>query len=217
MLVLVTGVSGGIGTAIVNKFLVEGHTVIGMDIMPPHFSYKDHPNYRHILVDVCGPLPVIHGVQILINNAGVQNTGKDIDVNLKGLIAVTEKYGIHEDIRAIVNIASTSAHNGAEFPEYAASKGGVLAYTKNVAMRIAKYGATCNSISPGGVYTEMNAHIIDNRKLLREALNETLLGKWATPVEIADWVYFVAVINQSMTGQDIIIDNGEMAKFNFVW
>ena len=58
----------------------------------------------------------------------------------------------------MLNVCSTSAHNGAEFPEYCASKGGLLAYTKHLAMRIAQYGATCNSISPGGVITPMNLY-----------------------------------------------------------
>ena len=118
---------------------------------------------------------------------------------------------------SIVNIASASAHNGAEFPEYAASKGGVLAYTKNVAQRVAAYKAVCNSVSPGGVYTESNAHILNDPKLLEAVHNETLLGKWAKPEEVADLVYYLAVINQSITGQDVIIDNGELAKFNFIW
>ena len=47
--------------------------------------------------------------------------------------------------------------------------------------------------------------------------NETLLDKWASEEEIAIWAYFVTAINQSMTAQDILIDNGEMAKSNFIW
>ena len=88
---------------------------------------------------------------------------------------------------------------------------------ERTAAEVAKYGATCNSISPGGVKTCSNAHILQNPELYREVLNETMLGKWATPGEIATWVYFVATVNRSMTAQDIIIDNGELAKFNFVW
>ena len=113
--------------------------------------------------------------------------------------------------------ASVSAHNGAEFPEYCASKGGVLAYTKNVALRVAKYGATCNSISAGGVITELNAHILENPALWDQVMAETLLPKWVTVEEMAEWTYFLAVVNQSMTAQDILIDNGEIAKANFVW
>nr|DAE18931.1 MAG TPA: tropinone reductase [Siphoviridae sp. ctiOl67] len=63
----------------------------------------------------------------------------------------------------------------------------------------------------------MNEHILKNEKLYQNVLNETLLRRWATAEEIAEWVYFITVINKSMTGQDIIIDNGELCKYNFIW
>jgi 3-oxoacyl-[acyl-carrier protein] reductase len=88
---------------------------------------------------------------------------------------------------------------------------------KNTALRLAKYGATSNSISAGGVYTPLNAHIIDDPKLMRQCLDETLLGRWADPEEIAELAYFMTNINRSMTGQDILIDNGEQLKSNFIW
>ena len=88
---------------------------------------------------------------------------------------------------------------------------------KNVALRIAKYQATANSISAGGVITPLNTHIIENPKLWNAVLNETLLNKWATDEEIAEFVYFLSVINKSMTGQDLLIDNGEALKSNFIW
>ena len=214
MKVLVTGSSCGIGKAIALKFLNEGHTVIGIDVQK---ATVDHSRYTHVVADICEPLPEIHDVDVLINNAGVQNTGKDIDVNLKGAIAVTEKYAIHPNIKSVVFIASASAETGSEFPEYVASKGGMVSYMKNVALRIAPYGATSNALSPGGVITPLNQHIIDSPDLWQKVMDETPLKKWATTAEIAEWTYFVAVINKSMTAQNIIIDNGEAARANFVW
>ena len=214
MKVLITGTSSGIGRAIAQKFLDMGHEVVGFDILP---STIENKLYTHYITDILtGELPELD-IDILINNAGVQNSGRDIDVNLKGTIRVTEKYAFRQGIYSVLFIASSSAQTGAEFPEYAASKGGMVAYMKNVASRLAGFSATANSLSPGGVLTELNAHIIDDPKLYKEVLDETMLNKWASVEEIAEWAYFVTVINRSMTAQDILIDNGEAAKFNFVW
>ena len=212
MKVLVTGTSKGIGKSIATKFLEEGHDVIGFDILEGTINNK---NYTHYIQDICNELPDIEDIDILVNNAGIQE-GDVIKVNLEGTINVTEKY-INPNIKSIVFITSTSATTGSEFPNYVASKGGVLAYMKNVALRISKYKATANSISPGGVITDLNSHILNDEKLYKAVLDETLLDKWAEPEEIADFVYFVSVINKSMTGEDIIIDNGEKLKSNFIW
>lgn len=215
MKVLITGTSRGIGKAVAEKFLESGHEVIGIDRCAEGI---EHPSYTHIKADIFSDdLPDIDGVEILVNNAGVQDSGADIDINLKATIRVTEKYGIQDKIRSILFVASSSASTGSEFPEYAASKGGMVAYMKNVALRIAQFGATSNSISPGGVVTDINAHIIESPKLWEQVLSETLLGRWAQVDEIAEWAYFATVVNKSMTAQDILIDNGEAAKSNFIW
>ena len=217
--VVITGTSYGIGRAIAELFLErrEDCIVVGLDRSVATIEHERYVHCRH-KIDGYNILPHVDDVDILINNAGTQSEYDDnIDMNLRGLMQCTEEYGLQPRIKAIVNIASTSAHNGAEFPQYVASKGGVLAYTKWTAMEVAKYGATCNSISPGGVVTGMNKHILEDPDLYKQVLDETLLNRWASAEEIAEWVYFVAVVNKSMTGQDIIIDNGELSKFNFVW
>ena len=223
MKVLITGTARGIGRACALKYLAEGHEVFGFDIRESTILAD---RYTHLIADITKELPDISGVQVLVNNAGIQLDGdeadgglrgKEIDVNLKGTIAVTEKYGVTPDIRAIVFMASSSASNGAEFPFYVASKGGIVAYMKNVALRIAKHGAVCNSISAGGVLTELNQHIIDDPVLMQQCLDETLLHKWAQAEEIAQFCYFLTNVNSSMTGQDLLIDNGEQLKYNFIW
>ena len=128
MKVLITGTASGIGKGCAEFFLKENHEVYGFD---KNISSIQHPKYTHFCLDIRdkSSYPEIGQVDILINNAGVQN-GDDIDVNLKGTISVTEHYGIHPNIYSVIMIGSASGHTGSEFPEYAASKGGVLAYTK---------------------------------------------------------------------------------------
>lgn len=216
MRVVVTGSSKGMGVEIAKKFLKEGHEVFGLDV--EEASIFDTHYYHHVRdVSMKDDLPEIPGVNILINNAGVQNSGRDIEINLKGVINCTEKYALQPEIKSVLNQASVSAHNGAEFGEYTASKGGVLSYTVWTAKQIAQYGATCNSLSFGGVLTDLNKSVIEDKEAWEEIMMMTPLRKWATEKEAAEWVYFMTVTNKSATGQDIIVDNGEMKNHQFVW
>lgn len=215
MKTLITGTSQGIGKAIALLFLENGHEVIGID---RNDSSIKHPSYQHLIHDVrdIESIPEMDDIQILINNAGTQNED-DIEINLRSLIRLTEKYGIQKNIKSILNIGSASGHTGSEFPEYCASKGGVIAYTKNVAQRVAEYGATCNSLDPGGVLTPLNDCVINDPQLWKEIMDQTPLKRWATPEEIAQWAYFLTVVNTFCTGQSIVVDGGESINSHFVW
>ena len=213
MKVVITGTSQGIGKGIAELFLQKGHSVVGIDRQE---ASVEHENYTHIQCDVRCELPEISDVEILVNNAGTQNEA-DIDTNLKALIRVTEKYGVQPAIKSVLSIGSASGHTGSEFPEYCASKGGVIAYTKNVALRIAGYGATCNSLDPGGVLTPLNDCVVNDPVLWDQIMEQTPLKRWASVEEIAAWAYFLTVENRFCTGQSIVVDGGESINSKFIW
>ena len=214
MKIIISGTASGIGKAIALKFLQEGHDVIGVDLNP---SFIEHAQYAHVQADVIkDPLPH-EDPDIVIVSHGVQEESEAIQVNLEGAIRFSKAYEDSKNLKSLLFIASSSARSGAEFPLYCASKGGLVAYMKNAATHLAPRGITVNAISPGAVITPMNDHILKDQKLMDAVANESLLKKWARPEEIADWAYFITVINKSMTGEDVLVDNGEWLKSNFIW
>lgn len=215
MKLVISGSAGGIGRAIAEKFLAEGHTVFGFDKAP---GTIDHPEYRHFLHDVRdGAFPEIPDPELLVCNAGTLEEAEAIDVNLLGAMRFAEHFIGSPSLRSVLFIASASARNGAEFPRYVASKAGLVGYMKNLALSLAPRGIPCNSISPGGVITPANRHILENPDLYAQVKAETLLGKWAEAWEVAELAWFLLTVNRSITGEDILMDNGEMLKSNFIW
>ena len=216
MKVLITGSSKGIGKTVSERFLSLGYEVHGLDRLP---SSIQHPNYIHHLCDVKDKdtLPTLEDINILFINAGTQNDN-DIQNNFFGAVNTMEKYGYLPSIKSILFNASASARSGQEFPLYAASKGAIVTYMKNVAIKLAPKGITVNSISLGGVLTDSNNPVIEDKTQWDKIMKVTPMKKWMTLEEVSDWVIFLTTKNKSMSGQDILIDNGEHdLNSTFVW
>ena len=168
-------------------------------------------------------------VDILVNNAGVAfwTFGDDasvedwdtvMDINAKGVFLGTKSV-IAEMRKAgggsIINISSISGMVGQAtiHPGYNASKGAVRILTKSTAIQYAKEGIRCNSVHPGPVRTPMTERgwgTPEGRERIRQ---NTPLGRYADPDEIASGVLFLASDESSyMTGSELVIDGGVTAQ-----
>ena len=115
--------------------------------------------------------------------------------------------------------ASVSALTGNEFPEYVASKAGVVGYMKYCAIRLAnEYKATCNALCFGGVLTELNNVVTENPLLWKKVMDVTPMKKWLDVKEAAQWCLFLTTVNTFCTGQAIDVSGGERNCADlFVW
>lgn len=213
--VLITGTSSGVGKAAAEKFLQEGCTVYGIDIKE---SSIDDENYIHYISDVrnADNLPEIEGINILINNAGSINEEEALDTNIKGYINVAEKYCFQPEIRSVVMIGSGCSVTGVDLPFYCASNGARNSYTINLANRLGElYKIPVNLLGLELVETDFDG-LFNYPEKVEEVKKLTLLERSMKLEDAAKWIYFIAVENKNMTGQCIMIDNGESIKHHFV-
>jgi len=117
---------------------------------------------------------------------------------------------------SIVNVASFVAHMGAATPQvaYTASKGAVLAMTREIAVIYARQGIRCNALCPGPVLTPMLSKFLSDDARRQRRLVHIPLGRFGDPLEIANGALFLASDESSwMTGQSLIIDGGITAAY----
>jgi acetoacetyl-CoA reductase/3-oxoacyl-[acyl-carrier protein] reductase len=161
------------------------------------------------------------GLDILVNNAGITRdrtlrkmTDDDwvavLNTNLNacyfGVSAVMSMM-IEQKYGRIINISSFVGQAG-NFGQanYAASKGGIIAFTKTAAIELAKYNVTCNALAPGFTETSMLAKV--SEPVRAQIQGRIPMGRFATPEEIAKAVLFLAADADYITGQQINVNGG---------
>lgn len=227
--VLITGTSNGVGKAAAKRFLKEGNFIVhGIDNQPATIN---NIRYLHYQVDVRDndKLPDVGPIDYIINNAGIVTPQKDaVDVNLYGYINILEKYGMNKSLKSIVQIGSTASTKGYDNIRYCASQGARDALTKWAANN---YGndsrhVLVNSLNLDGIVAADPEHGIEGTSLepelyaaeglMDDIASLSVLKKLSTVEEIAEWIYFLAVVNTVMTGQILCIDGELIGAYKFI-
>lgn len=235
---LVTGASRGIGKHITKKLLENNVEVIGTtrtSSFPDAFN--NNPNFEALTVDLADPVQVEEVLKpifdkekapnVLINNAGIfEEAGMEKDdetwlqtwdrtqqVNLRAP-ALISKWALNrwekESGGVLINISSRAAYRGdtQEYTAYAASKGGLVAFTKSVARDFGKKNIAAYSIAPGFIKTDMAINSIEvyGEKYLTEGM---AFDEITSPKEVAELVAFLSTGKvKHMTGATFHINGG---------
>ena len=165
-------------------------------------------------------------IDILVNNAGIwkycesdkmslEEWSETININLTGTFLFTKfvtpvmkanKFG------RIINITSTAGQRGEAFySHYAASKGGVISFTKSLAAELGKYNITVNSVAPGWVLTDMTDGVFSDEQYKNEVENDIPLKRIALPEDIAGPVLFLASdLARHINGEILNVNGGSV-------
>ena len=232
--ILITGASGGIGNALVKKFVSLGGNVLGggtkaekldqikkkyPNIKVKKFNLSEHSRIEEFIDDVSLELG---GLDILINNAGtnVDNLSlrmkeeewkKVIDINLTSTFLLS-KYAIKKMLKnkfgRIVNITSVVGHTGnLGQSNYAASKAGIIGMSKSFSIEYAKKNITINCVSPGFIVSDMTMNIAEKVKLY--LTSRIPMGKLGTGEDVSNCAAFLSSEQASyVTGETIHVNGG---------
>lgn len=225
--VLITGATGSIGQVIVKEFSKNGYFVYihyNSNILKAK-ELLDEIKYGELITfdmkDKSSIKETLKGlkVDILINNAAIikdnlfffmedEQWEDVININLNANFYITKlisKNMMMNKKGSIVNIASISGivgNNGQA--NYSASKGGVIAFTKTLAVELGRYGIRVNALAPGIIESEMIENIPNNKELKKTIP----LNRFGKPEEVAKAAYFMAVDATFITGETLNISGG---------
>ena len=232
--ILITGASGGIGNALVKKFISLGGNVLGAGTKTEKLDLikKQYPNIKVKKFDIgnhSGIEEFIDNVSlelgrldVLINNAGInmdnlslrmkdEEWKKVIDINLTSTFLLS-KHAIKKMLKTkfgrIVNITSVVGHTGnSGQSNYSASKAGIIGMSKSLANEYAKKNITVNCVSPGFIVSDMTMNIADKVKLY--LTSRIPMGKLGTGEDVSNCVAFLSSEQASyVTGETIHVNGG---------
>jgi NAD(P)-dependent dehydrogenase (short-subunit alcohol dehydrogenase family) len=236
-LAVITGSSGGIGSAIVDHFLAEGWTVVGIDCVAPgkktglEFINANLASGRDIR-RIGRIVRTKHKtVLALVNNAAeqivkplVKTTPKEWDrtmaVNARAAYLLMVELHDHLALAqgSVINIASVHAvATSPGMAAYVASKGALVSLTRAMALEFAPAGIRVNAVLPGAIHTPMLMAGLKRSKLTLDSFAARHpLGRVGLPREVAEAVYFFAnfVASGFITGQTLTVDGGATARLS---
>lgn len=229
--VLITGVSSGIGLAQARLFLKNGCAVYGVDKSEAPDIQEE--NFHFWQLDITGNLAalfdVVPDVDILCNTAGILDAYKPLlaisddeiadvfQTNFFATVAITRHYlakMVERQAGIIINMCSIASFMaGGGGAAYTASKHALAGFTRQLALDYAKDKVQVFGIAPGAVKTAMTASDFEPGGLADWVAQETPIGRWSSPDEIAELTGFLASGKaSSMQGEIVKIDGGWSLK-----
>ena len=233
--IILTGATGVIGNSILDKLVSAGANVLATgtnekklkiiqdkfkDLNVVRFDISNHGKIDQF-VDDCSK-NFSNKIDVLINNAGITQDNlslrmkeeewkRVIDVNLTSTFLITKsviKKMLKSKNGKIINITSVVGHTGnIGQVNYAASKAGIVAMSKSLALEYGKKNITVNCVSPGFIISEMTAKISEEHKDLMKS--RISLNKFGNPEDVANSIAFLSSnLSDYITGETIHVNGG---------